>query len=159
MQDVDPITCFRAFGNSDNRKKYDKNMEKIESIEWCGSNLLYGYQKLYKILTVASRDVYCMSYWEIMDDNSIYQVVWSEDEDMPDEPGCVRMSVPVGGAIFKPLKDDKTKCEMTYIIEADLGGNIPVWIVKQVVKDIAYSVVELRKVIPTYLKNYEKELK
>ena len=59
----------------------------------------------------------------------MYMVVWGED-DMPEEPGCVRMKVPIGGVIFKPLKDDSTKCEMIYMVEADLGGNIPGWILK-----------------------------
>ena len=130
IQDFDSITSFRAFGNGENRLKYDKNCERIESIEWCGANFLYGYQKLHKILSVASRDLYQMSFWEVMDDNSVYCVIWGEDEDMPEEPGCVRMTVPIGGAIFKPLKDDKTKCEMTYIAEAHLGGNVPGWITK-----------------------------
>ena len=78
---------------------------------------------------MASRDLYQYQFWEIMDDNSIYMVAYGE-EDMPEEPGCVRMTVPVGGAIFKPLKDDKNKCEMMFLVEADLGGNIPGWVVK-----------------------------
>lgn len=43
IQDVDSITAFRAFGNAENRLKYDKNYERIDSIEWCGANCLYGY--------------------------------------------------------------------------------------------------------------------
>ena len=60
IQDVDTITAFRAFGNTDNRKIYDKNVEKAESIEWCGANCAFAYQKLYRILSVASRDIYQM---------------------------------------------------------------------------------------------------
>ena len=71
-----------------------------------------------------------MAFWEIMDDNTIILVCWGDDEDMPEESGCVRMTVPIGGAYFNPLKNDKTKCEMVYICEAHLGGNVPNWMTK-----------------------------
>jgi hypothetical protein len=100
-----------------------------------------------------------MAFWEILDDDSIQVVVWGEDEDMPEEPGCVRMSVPVGGLWFKPKPGDPTKSEIIFIAEADLGGNIPGWVTKQVIKDTAYSLVNLRTVMPAYVKKFEKELK
>ena len=53
----------------------------------------------------------------------------------------------------------KTKSEIIFIAEADLGGNIPGWVTKQVIKDTAYSLVNLRKVMPAYVKKFEKELK
>ena len=56
--DYDALTTFRGYGNTDCRYKYDKNIEKVETIEYIGCNFAYAYQKLHRILTVASRDLY-----------------------------------------------------------------------------------------------------
>ena len=49
---------------------------------------------------------------------------------MPEEPGCVRMTVPVGGLWFKPKPGDPNKSDIIFVAEADLGGNIPGWVTK-----------------------------
>jgi hypothetical protein len=63
--DYDVLTTFRAWGNTDSRLIYDKNIEKIDALDCYGPNLVYGYQKTHRILTVSSRDVYQMIFWEI----------------------------------------------------------------------------------------------
>lgn len=74
--DYDVNTTFRTWGNTDCRLVYDKNIEKIDSLDYYGPNLLYGYQKTHRILTVSSRDIYQMIYWEIEADGSIYMVIY-----------------------------------------------------------------------------------
>ena len=77
---------------------------------------------------------------------------------MPEEPGCVRMQMPLGGIEFKPMKDDPTKCTVTMYGEANLGGYIPDFVTKQALGDSAYSLVKLRKVMIDYVKQNKKEL-
>ena len=74
--DYDPLTTFRAWGNSECRLNYDKNIERIEALDWIGPNLMYGYQKTHRILTVASRDVYQMLFWDIEPNGKIYLVLF-----------------------------------------------------------------------------------
>ena len=90
---------------------------------------MFGYQKTHRILTVASRDVYTYNYYNINDDGSILHVVYDDEkDDMPEEPGCVRMQMPLGGVHFQPLKGDPTKCTVTMYGEASLGGSIPAFV-------------------------------
>jgi hypothetical protein len=49
---------------------------------------------------------------------------------MPEESGCVRMTVPLGGVVFQPLEGDPTKCTVTMYGEASLGGSIPNFVAK-----------------------------
>ena len=77
---------------------------------------------------------------------------------MPEEPGCVRMQVPLGGIEFKPMKDDPTKCNVTMYGKMNLGGYIPEFVQKQALGDSAYSLVKLRKVMIDYVWQNKKEL-
>jgi len=80
---------------------------------------------------VQSRDVYQYGIWNITDSGSIYFVlVDMADDDRPEEPGCVRMEVPIGGFLFTPRKGDSTKCDIDYVGEVNLKGNIPDWVTK-----------------------------
>ena len=154
--DYDPLTTFRTWGNTDCRLIYDKNMERIETLDSYGPNLIYGYQKLHRILTVSSRDIYQMIYWEIEADGSIYMVVYEQIEDTPEETDCVRMRLPIGGCLFEPMPNDPTKTKTTLFLEADLCGYIPGYVQKQALKDTAYSLAFVRKTMKEYVKNHTK---
>ena len=49
---------------------------------------------------------------------------------MPEEPGTVRMHMPLGGVHFVPNKGDPSKCSVTMYGEASLGGYIPDFVAK-----------------------------
>jgi len=124
--DFDALTTFRAAGNSENRLKYDKNIQMVKPIEQVGANFLIGYQRTFRIFTVASRDMYNNVWWNIDDKGRYYLVLFDmAEDDLPEEEGCVRMLCPIGGFIFEPLPDDPSKCTMTMIAEGDVRGNIP----------------------------------
>ena len=117
--------------NPENRYKYDPTVEKVEVLEQVGVNFAFGYQKMFRVLTVSSRDCYVYNYYNMNDDGSIIHCVYvDEKDDMPDEPGCVRMSIPVGGMKFTPNKEDPSKCSVTVYMEVNVGGYIPEFIQK-----------------------------
>ena len=74
--DHDCLTTWRAFTNIENRYKYDPNQAKLEVLEQVGANFAFGYQKTHRILTVASRDVYQMLFWDIEPNGKIYLVLF-----------------------------------------------------------------------------------
>jgi hypothetical protein len=91
-------------------------------------NLLIGYQSTYKILAVASRDVYQYAFMDIDKDGTLKIILW-EVPDKPATKGKVRMILPLAGVFFKPLKDDpRGKCQISFYLEASLGGSIPAWV-------------------------------
>ena len=59
-------------------------------------------------------------------------ILWdTSEDDLPEEEGCVRMICPIGGFHVFPNPSDPTKSIVRMVIEADLKGNIPGWIMKQ----------------------------
>lgn len=63
------------------------------------------------------------------------------------------MRSPVAGIICIPEKDDPSKCTMKCIIEADLQGNVPQWVFAVAIKQVAWGMVDLRRLIPKFIKN------
>jgi hypothetical protein len=126
FSDYDPITTFRAWSNTECRLIYEKNVERVEVLDYYGPNLLYGYQKTHRILTVSSRDIYQMIFWEIDPDGSIFMVIYEQIEDTPEETECVRMRLPIGGCLFQPMPGNKSKTWL--VCEADLCGYIPSYV-------------------------------
>jgi len=57
-----------------------------------GTNFVIGYQRTYRILTVASRDLYQNAFWNGYPDGSVKSILWDTgDDDYPLEKNCVRM--------------------------------------------------------------------
>jgi hypothetical protein len=100
--------------NIDNKYKYDKNVEKIDFLEYVGANLVFSYTKLHSIFTVASRDYYAYQYFNIEPNGAIYYCIFDDEkDDMPEEKGSVRIVTPLGGAAFEPMDGDPNKCTVT----------------------------------------------
>ena len=53
---------------------------------------------------------------------------------------------------MEPLPGDPTKTLVSYLIELDLKGNIPGFVIKQANKDQGYQLVKIRAVLEKYLK-------
>ena len=81
---------------------------------------MYGYQKTHRILTVSSRDIYQMIFWDMDSNGNIYMVIYEQLEDTPDEDGIVRMRLPIGGVLFEAVPGEPNKTKTTMVLEADL---------------------------------------
>ena len=77
--DHDCLTTWRAFMNVDNKYQYDTSVEKFEILRQVGSNLVFGYTKLYGIFTVASRDCYAYQYFNIEPNGAIYCCIFDDE--------------------------------------------------------------------------------
>ena len=73
------------------------------------------------------------------------------DDDMPETNGVVRMRVPIAGFEFIPDAQDANKCTCKHIIECGLSGYIPNSVQALVIKDTAWGLVLLQKLMPKYL--------
>ena len=76
---------------------------------------------------------------------------------MPEESGCVRMTCPIGGYRFTPVKNNPNKCDVDLVIEADLMGNIPGYVQKHVIKDSAYGLHVIKSLLPKYIEENKKK--
>ena len=115
--------------------------------------MIIGYQSTHKILAVASRDCYQYTFMDILKDGTIKTLCW-EVPDKPEVKGKVRMTLPLAGVYFKPLKDDpRGKTQVIFYLEASLGGNIPAWVQAKAVGMSTSGQNIYRKLIAKYLKD------
>lgn len=114
--DYDCLTSFRSYLDENNRKNYDKNIERSYITDTLGTNLFTQYQATNRVVTVASRDFHAFSFGNAYPDGSIKCVMW--DIDRPDTNGKVRMDAPLAGFHFNPMEGDNTKTKISLFIEA-----------------------------------------
>ena len=116
--------------------------------------MLIGYQCTFKVLTVASREIYQYSFMDVQRDGTIKCIFW-EVPDKPVTKGKVKMELPLAGVYFKPLKDDpRGKTQIVLYLEASLGGSIPAWVETKAIGLMTAGQNIFRKLIPKYLKDY-----
>ena len=124
--DFPPMHLFRGVCLLDHRLESDKAVKSMAYLERVGVNLLLAYQVNKRVLTISERDLYMHQYCDIDDDGNLYTFVSDEFcKDCPDEKGCVRMDIPLGGYVIKPDKSDPNKCTLFALFEVDPMGNIP----------------------------------
>ena len=66
---------------------------------------------------------------------------------VPEQKSVIRASAPIGGWRLEPLEGDPTKTKASYMIELDLKGNIPGFVMKKANSDQGQQIVLLRKVV------------
>lgn len=109
------------------------------------------YQRTYRIVTVAPRDVYVYIFIDVTPDGRIIGILFTDpDDDKPEEPGCVRMEA-FGGLIFTPNKNDPSKCHMNLLQTLDIKGNVPTYIVMQVMKLSAFGLTTIKDLLPKWV--------
>lgn len=78
---------------------------------------------------MAPRDVYEDVLSNHYPNGTIRTVCYDNPEDdLPVTNGVVRMIVPMAGFEFVPDPNDPNKCTLKFILECDLGGNIPIMV-------------------------------
>jgi len=68
-----------------------------------------------------------------------------EYEPIPPIPGFVRAELAMSGYIVREVEGDPKKCNLTYLIQADPKGWLPVWVVNLVAGDQAMNVVRIKR--------------
>ena len=85
---------------------------------------------------MAPRDAYHYVFVkpEPNENNSIYVALYTvDDEDDPEESGCVRMTIPIGGIAFKSVEGG-TKTDATLMLESNLNIKaIPDFVIKEAI--------------------------
>jgi len=140
--------------------KMDPSTHSIELVKVFGVNCGYGYQKTKKILTISSRDVYINVLWNQLPDGSIITVIFDQTgDDAPPHKGCVRMRVPLSGALIVPDKSNPKRCEIKQVLEVSMEGKIPGYVMKAAIKDQAEGPVTLRKHIGGFIAANSRRMK
>ena len=72
----------------------------------------------------------------MLPDGSIIVVIFDQDGDeAPPNKGCIRMKVPISGAMFVPDRSDPKKCMINQVLEVSMEGKIPGYVMKAAIKD------------------------
>ena len=135
-------------------------MAHCEVIENFGPNLITLYQRIYRIGFVAGRHIWQYSYVKILENGTFVMITNSipqEENTYPQEAtGLVEMDIRIGGLIIEPI-DGGQRSKVTFIIEGGLGGSIPNWVTKQAIGIQAYTLSQLRKLLPDFIKKNKAE--
>ena len=148
--DYDPITAMRGYCDAKTRLDYDINIKDCGIEKSIGCNLYVAKQITISIGLVSSRDIYHNLWVDVRKDGVVKVIV--HEIDWPETKGKVRMRLPMGGVMCVPDPDAPGKSIMYFVMEADLQGKIPEWVWTLTIKQLAYGMVSLRKMMPKYLK-------
>lgn len=156
--DCDVLTGLRFCGNMDNRLKYERNLSVGKIIDTLGVNLGLCYQRTYRIVTVAPRDVYVYVFSDVLPDGRIILILFTDpDDEKPEEPGCVRMDA-YGGMLFIPDKNEPNKCQLQLLQTLDIKGVVPRYIVMQVMKLSAFGLTTIADSLPKWIEQNKQVL-
>jgi len=85
-------------------------------------------------VTIASRDFVMCNHIEQRPDGTIIMLVFTDDAYqnlVPETKKNIRGECHVGGWTLEPLPEDKNKTRLTLMIELDLKGNLPAYVLKK----------------------------
>lgn len=97
------------------------------------------YQRTKQQYDVSARDIVVNTLFNYQDDGSISVVAYSDDQDDgykdDNEKNIIRMKMPMGGFIIEPDPKNASKSVMKLVFEINVGGDMPVQIMKQTLSD------------------------
>jgi hypothetical protein len=82
---------------------------------------------------VSSRDFVTLRHWETKDDIILSCGVAVVHPDMPPNKKYIRGENKSGGWVFKPVKDNPDRCVFCWIVNTDIKGWIPHYVVEQAI--------------------------
>jgi START domain len=146
-----PKQIFKVLGDDSYRKQYDVNYDEGRMIERIADQIFLVTQKTKKVSIVAARDFVMTIYSYISANGTIYGIAFENDIPnlVPEVKGVIRARAPIGGWRLEPIEGGKTR--VSYLVELDLKGNIPGFVIKQANKDGGYQLVKLRAVVEKYI--------
>ncbi|CDW87005.1 UNKNOWN [Stylonychia lemnae] len=110
------------------------------------------YLRTKKVAVVSARDIVFINHRERYPDGSVTIINYSIDRDdlQPTVKNAIRVWLHLSGWKFEYVSPQRTK--VTYILDIELRGNLPGFIMTPFYKDIGRQVISLGETVPRYLK-------
>ena len=142
-----PDFVYRVLKTRGNAGKFDDMLKEARVIDEV-SDATRLVHLLYKaVWPTSARDFTVITTAGRYDGSTLVEAAMSVvDERVPEERGYVRGNVVCGGYVIRALSDHPEMCEVTYVSQAELKGNIPTFAVNKVTESQPMCVAALRGV-------------
>lgn len=134
---------------------YDPTYDDGYFIERIADQTFLMYHKTKKVMVVGPRDFVMILHFNKTPEGVIYVNVLDAGRNdlVPESKGVIRGNIPIGGWRLEPVKGNPNHTRCQYIVELDLKGSIPGFVMKMAIKDQGYQIVKLNRAIKAFLED------
>ena len=155
-----PFNLCDIFGLiSDDSRKCDINPQTLlgKVLKPFNRNTGISYLQFKKVMAVASRDFCNVSHWRYLTDGRLVALSFSDEHNdlCPIQDGIVRGNLVFGGYVMKPTPQGT---QLTYVVQSDLKGSIPQYVLNFVASNQPLIVANVRKLLEDDRKKSGKPL-
>lgn len=119
-------------GNVENRKKWDRNLDKIKIIDTLDDNTRLMHLLYKRILTISPRELLILNRQHRQGDVWMDISTSFQSSEYPMNPSYIRAHLYIGGYIIEPCQDENgNQTKITNIVQADFGGSLPINMLKK----------------------------
>lgn len=144
---------------SDDTRRCDINPQTLlgKTLKPFNKNSAITYLQFKKVMAVASRDFCNISHWRYLVDGRLVALSLSDKHDdlCPVQDGIVRGNLVFGGYVMKPTP---LGTQLTYVVQSDLKGSIPQYVLNFVASNQPMIVANIRKLLEDDRKKSGKPL-
>jgi hypothetical protein len=158
LVDADALAILCLLCDTENKLKWDQNVEKCEVITEVDPITQITYEYYKAIWPTSPRELVCVSSFKILENGTIIAVATSTNHPKyPETSECVRMILHYGGFIISPC--EAHKCEVKYVMNLDLCGNIPSYLAKRIITQQPIVIETIRMALKNseLTKNYNSK--
>lgn len=119
-----PDALATYFRNLDQRKLWDKNIEKIEEVPGEDKDEFYTYMKFKKVVAISQRDSVIVTQLFEKSDGIMLVSKSCHMEQYPEVENVTRMKIYVAGFYFRAIEDPVFKSRIFTCTKANFGGNM-----------------------------------
>jgi hypothetical protein len=146
-----PDSLYSYFRDLDQRKLWDKNLEKIEEMPGQGSEEFYTYMRFKKVIAISQRDSVIVSQKFEKNDGIMLVSKSCHLEQYPEMENITRMKIYVAGYYFKAVEDPVWKSRIFSCTKGNFGGNMAH---KFVLKATASALPPMYKAMEKCMENF-----
>ena len=142
-----PEFVYRVLKTRKNVGKFDDMLKEARLVEEISDTTRLVHLLYKAVWPTSARDFTVVTTAGRYDDSTLVNAAVSVvDSRVAEEKGYVRGNVVCGGYVMKTVSDQPEMCEVTYVSQAELKGNIPTFAVNKVTESQPMCVGALRSV-------------
>ena len=140
-----PEFVYRVLRDRENTPKLDDMLKESRLVERISDSVSLVHLLYRPVWPTSARDFLILVTSGRYDDTTLVDAAVSMlDPRVPEEKGYVRGNVVCGGYVVRAVSDQPEMCEVTYVSQAELKGNIPTFAVNKVTESQTMCVARLR---------------
>ena len=140
-----PEFVFRVVRNRENNSKLDDMLKETRLVDRMSDTTVLVHLLFKAVWPTAPRDFTAISTAGRYDESTLVEAgVSVADPRVPEVKGHVRGNIVCGGYVIEVLPGKPEQCEVTYVSQAELRGNIPTFAVNKVTESQPMCIARLR---------------